>query len=398
MKVHFITPSIINPLSWSLVGVSAKPNSSNPIGKFGTGLKYAIAICVRNGWPIKAVTNSGDAVKVYHFGSTKADFRGNEHDIVTCNDEKLPFTTHYGNHWENWTVLRELYSNTIDENGFMEITGSDENVKIPEGCTAFVIESEDIAEFAKNIEEYILGETSKQSVVYENNDIQILGSRYEGKVFYRNILVGKMESTKFGYNILGELTLTEDRTFQSEYQVQRRIVESILQTEYEESKKEFMLAGSWSENNFYCADWITPCESMIDAIKRFNASNPHTLLNCLKAFLPKLERNNYNEIEFSVTQQKMLDAALASMLNCGLPIFNDIKCVEIDDNELIAFVDRKNQKCVYLTERAFKSQDYLISTLMEEFSHILGYHDESRTYEQYLCETISKLIWLIENK
>jgi hypothetical protein len=169
-KIQFVSPVIINPLSWSLVGVSAKPNSLNPICKYGTGLKYAIAICVRKGWPIKVVTKNNHTLKEYVFSSAKEDFRGNEHDIVTCNGEKLPFTTHYGSHWENWTVIRELYSNAIDEDGYMRIS---ENEDISNGSTLFSIESEELGMIANEIHKYILNEKSHDKIVYENDKIQI---------------------------------------------------------------------------------------------------------------------------------------------------------------------------------------------------------------------------------
>jgi hypothetical protein len=395
MKVQFITPNVINPLSWSLVGISAKPNSNNPIGKFGTGLKYAIAICVRNKWPIKVITKTNHKVQEYAFSSVSEDFRGNNHEIITCNDAKLPYTTHYGNHWADWTVLRELYSNAVDENGYMKIN---DIVDVPNNSTVFVVDSADVAELAENIEDYILGERSKQAIVYENDSMAILDERYASKIFYKNILVGNIPSCKFGYNIFSEVKLTEDRTFSSNYEIERIITKSILTGEFDSALENFMLAGSYTENTFYTPDWIDLSESMQNALVRLNASNPHTLLNCLKIYLPKEEKNKYNEVEFSLVERKMLDAAIKSMKVCSLPIVENIVKVEVEDNELIAFVDSKDKSCVYLTDKAFRNQDYLIATLMEEFSHCRGYFDESRQYEEYLCETIAKLVWLTNNQ
>jgi len=39
--------------------------------------------------------------------------------------------------------------------------------------------------------------------------------------------------------------------------------------------------------------------------------------------------------------------------------------------------------------------DYLVSTLIEELAHCLGYLDETRSYETYLCDSIARLVSII---
>tara|TARA_R110000787_G_scaffold631_4_gene2336 strand:- start:164 stop:427 length:264 start_codon:yes stop_codon:yes gene_type:complete len=59
-------------------GMSAKPGSTNPIGKFGTGLKNAVAIILRLGGSITVWR--GDLEYVFYTRSE--DFRGKSFDKV----------------------------------------------------------------------------------------------------------------------------------------------------------------------------------------------------------------------------------------------------------------------------------------------------------------------------
>jgi hypothetical protein len=94
-------------------GVNSKDDKESAIGYFGTGLKYAIAILLRNGHDISIYTGG---VK-YDFGVNRSKIRHDEFDIVTMNGEELGFTTELGKNWEMWQAFRELNSNTLDEKG-----------------------------------------------------------------------------------------------------------------------------------------------------------------------------------------------------------------------------------------------------------------------------------------
>ena len=62
-----------------LMGASTKRSQSGQIGKFGTGLKYALAVLMREG--IGLITISGE--KRYTFGTEKVTFRDQEFDRIT---------------------------------------------------------------------------------------------------------------------------------------------------------------------------------------------------------------------------------------------------------------------------------------------------------------------------
>lgn len=102
----FKNPGHIDPVSITTFGISAKDTES-AIGMFGTGLKYAVAVLLRNGY--KITIYSGD--KTYEFDVANNDVRNKTFNHVTMNGEFISFTTELGKFWEPWMAVRELVCN-----------------------------------------------------------------------------------------------------------------------------------------------------------------------------------------------------------------------------------------------------------------------------------------------
>jgi hypothetical protein len=393
MKIHFVTPTIIDSKAWSIVGLSSKPNSDNPIGQFGTGLKYAIAICMRQNWPITFTTFNQSEESRYSFTTKTEDFRGKNVEIIYCNNTQLPFTTHYGSHWKDWAVIRELWSNCLDENGYMEVGKS--NPQIAHG-TVITIESDALCEIYESAHLYFLGSNNQsydKNIVFENSEYQILDGEYKGKVYLKGILVGERPDCKYGYNILTNLLLTEDRTMSNQYQFETMIMRAILESAWDERKTGFLLSDGYDEGKFDIPWMTTIHPEMEEKIKELAALHPDKISKIIKSQVFKNNLVEYNVIDFTQIQSRMLNLALEALKNAGFKTDYQIRMVEIKDRNLIAFVEGNNPDVVNVTGAAFKNQDYLVSTLIEEFSHCEGYTDESRSYEQYLCENLARLIW-----
>lgn len=123
--IVFANPGSIDPVAFTTMGVHAKPNTNDPIGHFGTGLKYAIATILRLGGRITLL----NADYRFDFRTKKTLFRGQPVQSIVClridlnNPAKrsyafrLPYTTELGKHWEAWMAYRELMSNARDEDG-----------------------------------------------------------------------------------------------------------------------------------------------------------------------------------------------------------------------------------------------------------------------------------------
>lgn len=110
--ISFITPTALPIEAATTMGVSVK-ETDGAIGKFGTGLKYAIAGVLRLNGRVEI-----DIDGEHHaFTAKDSNIRGKTFRIVHCNDAPCGFTTELGHHWEPWQLFRELASNTLDENG-----------------------------------------------------------------------------------------------------------------------------------------------------------------------------------------------------------------------------------------------------------------------------------------
>lgn len=107
----FITPTALPIEAATTMGVSVKEDDA--IGKFGTGLKYAIAGILRLSGTITAFIDG----ERHDFTAKESDIRGKTFRIVHHNGIPCGFTTELGKHWEPWQLFRELASNTMDEGG-----------------------------------------------------------------------------------------------------------------------------------------------------------------------------------------------------------------------------------------------------------------------------------------
>ena len=124
--LYFTNPGEIDIRGATIAGLSAK-DTNTPIGKFGTGLKYAIASILRWGGDITIYAGPTH----YQFTALDLDFRGAAFKQVAMNicpsdqagseapssQTPLGFTTEYGKHWEPWEIFRELLANARDEGG-----------------------------------------------------------------------------------------------------------------------------------------------------------------------------------------------------------------------------------------------------------------------------------------
>ncbi len=117
------TPGLLDPRSFTVMGMSAKPTTGHPIGQFGTGLKYSIAGLLRAGASVSIWIGRDH----WQFETHDEEFREERFTRIVAwvrrwgglrrQRIELPFTTSLGPHWTWWMWLRELHSNTLDEQG-----------------------------------------------------------------------------------------------------------------------------------------------------------------------------------------------------------------------------------------------------------------------------------------
>jgi hypothetical protein len=242
MSIVFTTPGLIPLEAFTVFGANAKPNTNNPIGFFGTGLKYAIAVCLRMGQEV--ILYRGH--KKYTFYVKQDKFRDREFGFVNMKTQtwlpavlqfgrgghtKLPFTTELGKTWELWQAFREFETNTRDENGTTELWKDDRYNnfercgRIDEEHTFIVVNGERFADEYHDRNRTFLegGDTVRQ-----DEAIQII-DRPSKHIYYRGMRVMDLkEETEYTYNFLKHVDLTEDRTAKYPFMLESDICDYLM--------------------------------------------------------------------------------------------------------------------------------------------------------------------------
>ena len=273
MTIVHLTPGLLDIRSITTVGLSAKPTTENPIGFFGTGLKYSIATLMRMG----ASVTLWIGLDRYEFSTTKDTFRGTGFDRLRVRQQRhgllkarwldLPYTTEYGKLWQPWMVLRELHSNTLDEGGETVRQGVS-HTPLP-NVTAFVIDHPEYEEAYDHIDDVFLPDGLRVSP--SRVTVQALPGESKS-LYYRSLKVHALDKPSvMTWNILSEARLTEDRTLASIYTTQFVIATHVVMSDDEELIEAVVTADKdhW-EHDIEFPSWVSPSA----AFKRFMARNP----------------------------------------------------------------------------------------------------------------------------
>lgn len=242
MKTIFQTPGNFDLMALDTMGLNVKPNSKNPIGYFGTGLKYAIAVLLREGAKINLYCN-GDH---YEFYTDWDEFRGESFKrafvkrtnfkwSLESKVTKLPFTIEFGKNWMLWQAFRELYANTLDENG--TVFTYDDDVEPPystgeysEGFTWIVIDHLEFSRLVDKRDQIFLPQ--ERELVIDANIGNVTAAR-SSHLYYRGMRAFDLPEeapAMFTWNIIEEQELTEDRTIKSQYGYAQEVKDLVIKS------------------------------------------------------------------------------------------------------------------------------------------------------------------------
>lgn len=373
--VYFCNAEPIDLNAISLMGVSVKTRD-NPVGFFGTGLKYSIATLLRTGHQI-------DLIRAGHripFTVRSESIRGEEFDRVMMGEEPLGFTTKLGRSWEPWQAYRELYCNCTDEGGVI----SDERPAGDFG-TVFVVTGEGIARCHRERDEIIL--SSKPIAQTSDAAIHRGGSPH---AFYRGVRAHQHNTIAlFTYNIKARMELTEDRTVKHSYYVAYHVANLVPQIDDEDVIEKILLAppASFEKSlNYELAD--KPCDAFMRTVRRLR-HNAHLNLSALKLW------EKYADIKYSVTEaaldqfeELLLEKAFLLLRRLGCQIERHDFVVVDGLGESIFGTVRRNH--ILISRRVFDyGETFVASTIYEEWLHRdKQMADESRDLQNFLFEKL----------
>lgn len=386
--IIFENPGEIDVRSISTFGVSVK-EGSNPIGFFGTGLKYAIAVLLRMGHEV--TIQSGR--KVVRFGISNEDVRGQDFDFVTMatdGSEPAPigFTTQLGKQWELWMAYREIACNCKDEGGH-GFHATTEPAPMA-GTTRVIVAGDAFEGVFDNGHLYILTDEPAMKL----GMVEVRG-RQGHDLFYRGVRV--MQTNRRGlytYNLLSQISLTEDRTVKSEWDVYGKIAKAWLQCDDIRALNAVLSAGDdFLEAHLDFHGWgVTPSPEFVQAVGNILSDRRLKVNESAMKVWKDSTRQEFTPREITLTkvQSMTLQKALDFCDRIGFQIRDSypIKIVESLGEGGLGLAE---DKTIFIAERVFHlgGTKQLASTLIEEYVHLRhGYADMTRELQSFLFDKL----------
>ena len=382
--ITFYNDGLIDMTAVTTFGVSAKENKS-PIGYFGTGLKYAIAIVLRNGGRVRLWRGN----EKFDFTAQQTSVRDQEFHVVHMNGQPLGFTTHMGVNWRVWQAFRELYCNALDEGG----SATSSHVEPSDNTTLLQV---------WNCEEF--------EGAYERRDTIVLSSKpkqqmagcevHPGKsdgVYYRGILAAALEEPAFfTYNITHGLMLTEDRTIKHMFEAESVIAEAILRSQDTDFLKEWLTSPKGTfEYSLSLKRGALPSEEFLDVVNelRLKMDTPFNPSALNVYYDNRGAGSEYTSIELNEVESEQLNRAIAFLGRMNYHIDqSSLVIVDSLGSGVMGMANHKEQK-IFISRRAFEmGTKYLASTMLEEHLHLkYMYQDCTRDFQSYLLDRLVTL-------
>lgn len=364
-------------------GVNVK-DGDGAIGFFGTGLKYALSILMREGCEV--TIQSG--LEQHKFGKQSIELRGKPFEFVTMNDATLGFTTEVGKKWELWMAYRELFCNAQDEGG--EVFRADAMPEPREGFTRVIVTGEKFTDIADNHEKYFL--TSAPHLVCERVNVH---KGHAHGVYYRNVLVGKLSErpTLFTYNITGNADLTEDRTLKYSWIVASRIATAVVSS----NNVDFVRACVMAKEDFHesVLDYDNDDEPSAEFMQIMASLVSDRIGSVSQSALKKYRKHSGKGAKPEVVilnhiEQAVLEKSKQFCKKIGFDIHYQILVVESLGADILGMA---LEDTIYLSHRTFMiGTKSVAGTIIEEYIHLKhGYADCTRNFQNYVLDKMVSL-------
>jgi hypothetical protein len=412
--VLFTNDSEIPINAFKLLGASSKRGDDSKIGYYGTGLKYAIALMLRENISFKIFSGKNE-VKI---GKRATKFLDQKIEVMTVNNEKTSITLDAGIDWEPWFAIREIYSNTIDEGGSMKIGAE---LQPEAGKTKIYIDltSESLSDIFKNWNDYFTTSREIQDELENGNILPKLPSNPYYTVFRKGIRAYDNKShSLFDYD-LQNLQINESRVAKFSWEAEE-LSSKLLAKASLATIKQFIHLGEHTDTREYAEwqnsfweytsvkfsqDWLTAIDNRKlvpnDCAGRYDITEmtlvlPDKLLKRLKeSFGDAIHIVGQDDEAYTIAEDVDLttvEEAMNLLSSAGLTFERDAVCVaNFVDTSILGTVDHEK---ILLSTRLLDDQSTrLENTLLEEITHLkTGYGDCSREMQTYLFRTIIYLI------
>lgn len=378
--VSLTNPGLIPIEAVTTMGVSAK-EGENPIGFFGTGLKYAVASLLRTSQRV-TIWRGLDR---YDFSVETGEVRGKEFGFIIMKgpegEQRLGFTTHLGAQWETWQVFRELYSNCLDEGGDLSFA----RVEPKEGYTTIWVTGAAFADAARQRDRYFL--TSEP--LYRGLLVDIHPGPSSG-LYYRGVLVASTEHpAAYTYNLTSSMSLTEDRTLADRWYADCYIASTLAGcTDRKVLEGALTRLGGFESHLTFSGLSETFAEVTLDLSERLGVAA--VIASAVKAAEQWAQREaRVKPLRLSSREQADISAAKDFLDRIGYPVTAPIIVADTLGPDVFGMA--KNGT-IYLSRITInRGGNFLIGTILEEQLHLdHGFLDESRRFQDFLIDLVVK--------
>lgn len=328
MPVVFDNPGEVDILALTTMGVNVKPSSA--IGIFGTGFKFGVAVLLRNFQKVEVYSG----LQRYEFTAREEIIRGEKFGVIYCNDLRTGFTTLMGKQWEPWQAYRELRCNAMDEGGDAhQVTDGDivgEGEWAPaEGRTRVYVWGELIEKEHNDRYSHFIDKTLQPLFVLPGQ-VEV----YRGKsdfIFYKGVRIGGVpddRTSRYTYNILSWMYLTEDRTMAMPSQFKDAVIAAVVSGQnlgYTEDCLDNQAPDGSSHDDYESTldyeDQI-PSGGVVDVIRHIIAKGKGRLNNSFYGGYREYERQHLmmREVDLNSAERETLDKAIAHLKARLIPL------------------------------------------------------------------------------
>ena len=382
-NIVFRNKGVIDPRSISTFGVSSK-EGEGAIGFFGTGLKYAIAILLRNGCSITIYAG----LKKLEFGTRKEKVRVDDFTFVTMNRKALGFTTEVGKTWEVWQAFREIYCNTLDEKG--EFFSCQQAPEPAEGETMIVVSGDPFVKAWNERADIVL--EGEPLLTLEGLEVRHGESEH---IYYRGIRALRLSKpSMFTYNLTSTIELTEDRTikhaFYADHFVQRGLSKA---ADKHVLQRVLTCPDSGYEHSLNFAN-SAPSEEFKGLVRLLNRQfnknlNRSAIEACKESIFDGLE--NLESTPLNAIDSARMTKAIDFCRSIGFTV--DDYPIIVTDFLGEGVLGRAHDERIFISTRVLmQGTKQLAATLIEEFIHLRHkLRDETYAMQTYLFDVIVSL-------
>lgn len=380
--IHFITPTTLDLRCITTFGVNVKLTDS-AIGYFGTGLKYAIAVLLREGAKVTMQTGG----KSYEFTTKVDQIRGKDFSLCYMNDIALPFTLELGKDWTLENAYRELYSNTKDEGG--SVYDNPPANQWDKDDTIISVDLEAFTEVHERRSDFILEEPKHTLFASAVGEILPFPNQ---QVFYRGIAAFKLSrASAFTYNILDRVALTENRTMYS-WEVETAVAKLLATCSSAKILRSALLDESKYEHGI-SFDYVSTDKTFMETVGELAKTNG-AALNASAAktyFRSATGPIAYDKAEATFEQANKVYDAVKKCNARGIHVdtYEIVLSPYLGENVLA----RAYQGKIWLTPACFATEELLLHALLEEYIHLrYGVADMTRQMQNAIFTVLVHVV------